>query len=219
MGCIQSNQDASMTTETLCSVRLPSMGLHQFRMLSYLGVGGSAVVRAARKLSGHDSHTIYALKSMKKASLLQRTNGQTTAISELRILSLIDSSFICKCHYAFQDDNFLYFALDFVSGGDMKYNLAIAPGGCFDERRSMFYIGQVFLALQHCHQRGVLHRDIKPENIMLDGTGYIKLTDFGVSKHLSDIEDCRSTSGTHGYLDFIRDALQHFINITLHYHF
>ena len=63
---------------------------------------------------------------------------------------------------------------------------------------SLFFISQVFLALDYCHRKGILHRDIKPENILLDSTGYIKLTDFGVSKLLPDIENCRSTSGTHG---------------------
>lgn len=30
--------------------------------------------------------------------------------------------------------------------------------------------------------------------------GYVKLSDFGVAKILPNIEDCRSTSGTHGYM-------------------
>lgn len=31
-------------------------------------------------------------------------------------------------------------------------------------------------------------------------SGYIKLTDFGVSKHLEDVNNCNFTSGTHGYM-------------------
>jgi serine/threonine protein kinase len=30
--------------------------------------------------------------------------------------------------------------------------------------------------------------------------GYLMLSDFGVAKILPDINDCRSTSGTHGYM-------------------
>lgn len=42
--------------------------------------------------------------------------------------------------------------------------------------------------------------DIKPENILLQANGYLLLSDFGVAKILQDVEDCRSTSGTHGYM-------------------
>jgi serine/threonine protein kinase len=46
----------------------------------------------------------------------------------------------------------------------------------------------------------ILLPDIKPENILLQANGYLLLSDFGVAKILQDVEDCRSTSGTHGYM-------------------
>jgi serine/threonine protein kinase len=42
--------------------------------------------------------------------------------------------------------------------------------------------------------------DIKPENVLLCADGRVKLSDFGVAKILPDIEQCKSTSGTHGYM-------------------
>lgn len=42
--------------------------------------------------------------------------------------------------------------------------------------------------------------DIKPDNILMHESGYIKLTDFGVSKHLEDVNYCTYTSGTHAYM-------------------
>ncbi|RYY84853.1 hypothetical protein EON63_08450 [archaeon] len=41
---------------------------------------------------------------------------------------------------------------------------------------------------------------MKPENILLHANGKVSLSDFGVAKLLPDIEACRSTSGTHGYM-------------------
>ena len=54
--------------------------------------------------------------------------------------------------------------------------------------RNVARIGaQVAEALGYAHSRGVLHRDIKPANLMLDGTGRVWVTDFGLCK-LSEAE-------------------------------
>ncbi len=120
--------------------------------------------------------------------------------SELKILSILDSPFICNCVYAFQEKDYLCLVLDLATSGDLRYNLLASPGRRFTEEKTRFYAAQLLFAIQYCHDRGVLHRDIKPENILQTHTGYIKLTDFGVSKLLSDINNCHSSSGTHGYM-------------------
>jgi len=136
-------------------------------------------------------HLVYALKSISKSELLTKSSGPVSALTELRILAILNNPFICNCHYAFQDENYLYLVLDLCIGGDMKYNLLKSPNGRFSESTSLFYITQILMALDHCHSNSILHRDIKPENILIDSTGYVRLTDFGVSKVLPDIENCR----------------------------
>lgn len=34
---------------------------------------------------------------------------------------------------------------------------------------------------EYIHSQGVCHRDLKPENLLLDSTGTLKISDFGLS--------------------------------------
>jgi eukaryotic-like serine/threonine-protein kinase len=49
--------------------------------------------------------------------------------------------------------------------------------------QSVAMIGvQVADALEHAHRQGIQHRDIKPSNLILDTTGTVWVTDFGLAK-------------------------------------
>jgi len=48
-------------------------------------------------------------------------------------------------------------------------------------------IAQVADAIDHAHRRRVIHRDIKPQNMLIDQTGQVKLTDFGLARHEGDL--------------------------------
>jgi serine/threonine protein kinase len=41
-------------------------------------------------------------------------------------------------------------------------------------------------ALDHAHQMGVLHRDVKPANLMVEATGHLWVTDFGLARFQAD---------------------------------
>lgn len=85
--------------------------------------------------------------------------------------------------YAFQDLIFIYMVMEFVNGGELFYHLhRVGDRKGFSEERAKFYAAQILLALDHMHSQDVVYRDLKPENILIDTDGFVRITDFGLSK-------------------------------------
>lgn len=70
-------------------------------------------------------------------------------------------------------------------------------------KRSAQLIAQAALALEFAHQRGVLHRDVKPSNLMLDHSGTIRLSDFGLARLTDSDSDLTQTGNIVGSLRYL----------------
>jgi serine/threonine protein kinase/formylglycine-generating enzyme required for sulfatase activity len=62
---------------------------------------------------------------------------------------------------------------------------------------------QVADALAHAASQGILHRDIKPSNLLLDGTGNVWVTDFGLAKAASGDDDLTHTGDVVGTVRYM----------------
>lgn len=121
----------------------------------------------------------HAMKVIPK-NMLVSINKIAYAKSEKTILHGIRFPFSVHLDYFFQDNSYIYFIMPFISGGEM-FTL-IQKLGKFTEVQSRFYAAQVVLVIEYLHFLGLIYRDLKPENILIDHRGYLKVTDFGMSK-------------------------------------
>ncbi|GMH16533.1 hypothetical protein Nepgr_018374 [Nepenthes gracilis] len=158
-----------------------------FELLNIIGRGAFGEVRLCReKKSGN----IYAMKKLKKSEMLSR--GQVEHVrSERNLLAEVASNYIVKLYYSFQDADYLYLIMEYLSGGDMMTLLMREE--TLTETVARFYIAQCVLAIESIHAHNYIHRDIKPDNLLLDKNGHMKLSDFGLCKPL----DYRNLSAIH----------------------
>jgi len=150
--------------------------MEDFETLTIIGRGAFGEVRVCRKL---DTQKVYAMKIMKKSEMVKK-NQVAHIRAERDVLALADNPWVVKLHYSFQDPHNLYLVMEYLAGGDlmtilMKYDI-------LTEEQTRFYIAETALAIKSVHGLNYVHRDLKPDNILLDRTGHVKLSDFGLCK-------------------------------------
>ena len=164
-----------------------------FEFIGIIGRGGFGKVwRVLYK----KTKQIYAMKKMSKCKIIDKRSERSVK-AERDLLSIMNHPFIINMHFSFQDAEYLYIAMDLLTGGDLRYQ--IFKQKIFFEDQTKFFISCIILSLEYIHTNNILHRDLKPENLVFDAKGYLKLTDFGIAK-IYRKENNKDTSGTPGYM-------------------
>ncbi|KAM3272025.1 hypothetical protein ACQJBY_042304 [Aegilops geniculata] len=159
-------------------LRRHKMGVDDFELLTIIGRGAFGEVRLCREKA---TSNVYAMKKLKKSEMLRR--GQVEHVrAERNLLAEVDSAYIVKLYCSFQDDEFLYLVMEYLPGGDMM--TLLMRKDTLTEDESSFYVAETILAIESIHKHNYIHRDIKPDNLLLDRTGHLKLSDFGLCKPL-----------------------------------
>jgi serine/threonine protein kinase len=68
----------------------------------------------------------------------------------------VEHPFCISLKFAFQDDYFLFYVLEYAAGGMLFYHLR--EEGRFPEPKARFYIGEIILALEYLHSLGIIFR-------------------------------------------------------------
>lgn len=120
---------------------------------------------------------------------------------EAENLASINHPHIIHVLEAFEQNNTVYYVMEFVAGGSLDN--FICKQGRMDEASALKCLAGIAEGLQYMHSQKMLHLDLKPANVMLKTDGSPVLIDFGLSKQYNEKGEPESStkvgSGTPGY--------------------
>jgi eukaryotic-like serine/threonine-protein kinase len=126
---------------------------------------------------------------------LVRECGREELEHEARIASRLSHPNVVSVRNADWIDGTFVIATDLA-----ERNLADYPPARRSARVALQVIREVATGLAYAHRLKILHRDVKPENILIFADGRAALTDFGVSRVVTDATRTVTEAGTLGYM-------------------
>lgn len=122
-------------------------------------------------------------------------------LREANNLSKMSHKNIVNVLEAFEQNNTVYYAMEFIDGGSLDDY--ILEKGHLAEAEAVLATWEIGSAIAYMHSLQMLHLDVKPLNIMRKQDGSLRLIDFGLSKQYDENGEPESSTsvggGTPGY--------------------
>jgi serine/threonine-protein kinase len=180
-----------MATEA--SARLAGRRLlaDRYRLLARIDEGGAGEVWRARderlgrdvavKLLGADADDAFRERFANEAK-------RAAAVIHPNVVTVFDEG---------HDGDDAFMVMELIPGKTLRD--VIAERGPLPPHEVSRIITQVAAALDAAHAAGVIHCDVKPANVIVDPSGTVKLTDFGIARAARD-RDQQELLGTARYI-------------------
>lgn len=151
----------------------------RYKIKATIGGGGMANVYLARDMILERDVAIKVLRleyadDEEFIARFDREAQSATSLSHPNIVSIYDVG---------EEDHILYMVMEYVDGMTLKEY--IQRNGPIQVQEALNIMKQITDAIAHAHANDIVHRDIKPQNILIDPTGSVKVTDFGIAIALS----------------------------------
>jgi tRNA A-37 threonylcarbamoyl transferase component Bud32 len=147
----------------------------RYRIVERLGRGGMGEVFRADDLKLGQP---VALKFLPPD--VDRDPARLTQLhTEVRMARQVSHPNVCRVYDIDEVDGTTFLSMEYVDGEDL--GTLLKRIGRFPEERGLEIARQICAGLAAAHERDVIHRDLKPANVMLDGTGKVRIADFGLA--------------------------------------
>lgn len=98
---------------------------------------------------------------------------------EVELMKKINSPGVIKVYDMGFDENIMYYTMEYVEGYPLDY---ILGSRSLKVSQVVQLAYKISLGVQAIHDADIIHRDLKPGNILIDKSGNVKITDFGVAR-------------------------------------
>jgi len=150
-----------------------------YQVIGLLGKGGMGRVYRVRSLltDREEAMKVVASEVADNPELAERF------LHEIKLHARLEHPHIASLLSAQRVGGLIVMILELVDGVSLD---TLVRSGPIPPRLAVCYVGEVLSALSYAHSMGIVHRDIKPANILLTRQGSVKLTDFGISRAVTD---------------------------------
>jgi tetratricopeptide (TPR) repeat protein len=158
---------------------LVGTALGQYQIVELIGEGGMAAVYKAWQptLRRYVALKVLTPDLAGDAEFVKRFHQEAVAAANLKQTNIV------TIHDVGVEGDYHYIAMELIEGTSLAERVRSGP--TLTPEQVVDIITQVGAALDYAHERGFVHRDVKPANILVDASGRVVLTDFGLVKALS----------------------------------
>lgn len=161
----------------------PGSTIGQFTIDGVLGAGGMGVVYSATDNTLQRQVAIKLVHSP-GTEIRARLQREAQAMAKLRHPNVV------RVHQAGTHAGAVYVVMEQIEGGTLRTWL--------DEEHDWKDIVDVFIqagrGLEGAHAAGLVHRDFKPDNVLVETSGAVLVTDFGLAAVSGETDDAATTS-------------------------
>jgi len=166
----------------------------RYELLRELGRGGMGVVHQARDTMVGDMVALKTLEITASEASVERFRR------EVRLARKITHPNVARTHDLGDAEGRHYLTMEFVSGLDLAK--LIKRAGRLTPVRAASIAWMIGEGLAAAHGAGVIHRDLKPANILVERSGRVVVTDFGIARAFTQ-NTAAHTVGTVGTLVYM----------------
>jgi len=169
--------------------------LNRYRVDSFIGRGGMAEVY---RVWDQQRAVFLAIKTMREdlaedLVFLRRFQREAHTLEELQHPNIV------RFYGVEQDGDIVFMLMDYIEGVTLRKELSRQKAP-LSYQRVTEVIRPVCSALHYAHQRDMVHCDMKPGNIMIEKSGKVLVTDFGIARMTDAATTTMIGAGTPAYM-------------------